>query len=103
MRIVTQQSFGGPDVLEVAEAPVPAPLPTEVLVRVRAAGVNPVDWKTRAGRGMAAVLGDPPFTLGWDVAGVVEEVGYGVTTLRAGDAVFGMPRFPARPACTPST
>ena len=94
MRIVTQKTFGGPEVLEVAEAPVPAPLPTEVLVRVRAAGVNPVDWKTRAGRGMAAVLGDPPFTLGWDVAGVVEEVGYGVTTLRAGDPVFGMPWFP---------
>ena len=94
MRIVTQKTFGGPEVLEVAEAPVPAPLPTEVLVRVRAAGVNPVDWKTRAGRGMAAVLGDPPFTLGWDVAGVVEEVGYGVTTLRAGDPVLGMPWFP---------
>ena len=94
MRIVTQKTFGGPEVLEVAEAPVPAPLPTEVLVRVRAAGVNPVDWKTRAGRGMAAVLGDPPFTVGWDVAGVVEEVGYGVTTLRAGDPVFGMPWFP---------
>jgi NADPH:quinone reductase-like Zn-dependent oxidoreductase len=94
MRIITQATFGGPEVLELGEAPVPTPLPTEVLVRVRAAGVNPVDWKTRAGKGMAGVLGDPPFTLGWDVAGVVEDVGLGVTTLEPGDAVFGMPWFP---------
>ena len=94
MRIITQTSFGGPEVLTLAEAPPPTPLPTEVLVRVRAAGVNPVDWKTRAGKGVAAVLGDPPFTLGWDVAGVVEAVGPGVTTLAPGDAVFGMPWFP---------
>jgi NADPH:quinone reductase-like Zn-dependent oxidoreductase len=97
MRIITQQAFGGPEVLEVGEAPVPEPLPTEVLVRVRAAGVNPVDWKTRSGKGMARVLGDPPLTVGWDVAGVVESVGLGVTTLAPGDAVFGMPWFP-RPA-----
>ncbi|HET6950079.1 MAG TPA: NADP-dependent oxidoreductase [Acidimicrobiales bacterium] len=94
MRIITQQAFGGPEVLELGEAPVPVPLPTEVLVRVRAAGVNPVDWKTRSGRGMAAVLGDPPLTVGWDVAGVVEAVGHGVTTLAPGDPVFGMPWFP---------
>lgn len=94
MRIITQRSFGGPEVLELGEAPVPEPLPTEVLVRVRAAGVNPVDWKTRAGRGMARVLGEPPLTVGWDVAGVVEAVGHGVTTLAPGDPVFGMPWFP---------
>lgn len=97
MRIITQKAFGGPEVLEVGEAPVPEPLPTEVLVRVRAAGVNPVDWKTRSGKGMARVLGDPPLTVGWDVAGVVESVGQGVTILEPGDAVFGMPWFP-RPA-----
>jgi len=94
MRIITQKSFGGPEVLELVDAPAPTPLPTEVLVRVRAAGVNPVDWKTREGRGMAAVLGEPPITVGWDVAGVVEEVGFGVTTLAPGDPVFGMPWFP---------
>ncbi|HKE76417.1 MAG TPA: NADP-dependent oxidoreductase [Acidimicrobiales bacterium] len=94
MRIITQASFGGPEVLVPGEAPVPEPLPTEVLVRVRAAGVNPVDWKTRAGRGMSGVLGDPPLTLGWDVAGVVESIGLGVTTLAPGDPVFGMPWFP---------
>nr|WP_134005271.1 NADP-dependent oxidoreductase [Streptomyces sp. 846.5] len=94
MRAVVQHSFGGPDVLQVAEVPRPVPLPTEVLVRVRAAGINPVDWKTRSGGGMAQVLGEPPFTLGWDVSGVVEEVGFGVTTLKPGDEVYGMPWFP---------
>jgi NADPH:quinone reductase-like Zn-dependent oxidoreductase len=94
MRVITQSEFGTPDVLTVAEVPRPVPLPTEVLVKVQAAGVNPVDRKTREGGGMAAVLGEPPFVLGWDVAGVVEEVGFGVTTLAVGDRVFGMPWFP---------
>jgi NADPH:quinone reductase-like Zn-dependent oxidoreductase len=94
MRVITQLSTGGPEVLELGEAGVPAPLPTEIRVRVAAAGVNPVDWKTRAGAGMAAVLGPPPFTVGWDVAGTVDAVGAGVTRFAVGDAVFGMPWFP---------
>lgn len=94
MRAVVQHAFGGPEVLRVEQVPRPAPLPTEVLVQVRAAGINPVDWKTRAGKGMAGVLGEPPFTVGWDVSGVVAEVGFGVTTLKPGDEVFGMPWFP---------
>ncbi|MFE3526282.1 NADP-dependent oxidoreductase [Streptomyces sp. NPDC059161] len=94
MRAVVQDGFGGPEVLRIQQVPRPAPLPTEVLVRVHAAGINPVDWKTRGGTGMAGVLGEPPFTLGWDVSGVVEEVGFGVTTLKAGDEVYGMPWFP---------
>ncbi|MFD7584477.1 NADP-dependent oxidoreductase [Kitasatospora sp. NPDC059811] len=94
MRAVVQDTFGGPEALRVAEVTRPVPLPTEVLVRVHAAGINPVDWKTRDGSGMAGLLGEPPFTLGWDVSGVVEEVGFGVTTLKAGDEVYGMPWFP---------
>ncbi|MFR9730160.1 NADP-dependent oxidoreductase [Saccharopolyspora sp. MS10] len=94
MRAITQDRFGGPEVLRSTSVPRPAPLPTEVLVRVVSAGVNPVDWKTRAGGGMAGVLGEPPFVLGWDVSGVVEEVGFGVHTLAAGDEVYGMPWFP---------
>ncbi|HXS43905.1 MAG TPA: NADP-dependent oxidoreductase [Solirubrobacteraceae bacterium] len=94
MRAIVQDRLGGPEVLELREVERPEPLPTEVLVRVHAAGVNPVDWKTRSGRGMARVLGDPPFTVGWDVAGVVEALGFGVTRFAEGDAVFGMPRFP---------
>ncbi len=94
MRAVSQDVFGGPEVLTVVEVPQPEPLPTEVQVRVIAAGVNPVDVKTRAGGGMAGVLGEPPFILGWDVSGVVERVGFGVHTLAAGDEVYGMPWFP---------
>jgi NADPH:quinone reductase-like Zn-dependent oxidoreductase len=94
MRAVVQHRLGGGEVLAVETLPRPVPLPTEVLVRVHAAGVNPVDWKTRQGHGMAGVLGEPPFVLGWDVAGVVEEVGFGVTTLAVGDRVHGMPWFP---------
>ncbi|MEU5209014.1 NADP-dependent oxidoreductase [Streptomyces sp. NPDC020742] len=94
MRAVVQDAVGGPEVLRLAEVPRPEPLPTEVLVRVRSAGVNPVDWKTRSGGGMAGVLGEPPFVLGWDVSGVVEAVGFGVHTLEVGDEVFGMPWFP---------
>jgi NADPH:quinone reductase-like Zn-dependent oxidoreductase len=94
MRAVVQDEFGGPEVLRITQVPRPEPLPTEVLVRVHAAGINPVDWKTRGGTGMAGVLGAPPFILGWDVSGVVEAVGFGVTTLAVGDEVYGMPWFP---------
>lgn len=93
MRAIIQNEFGGQDVLTLTDLPKPTPLPTEVLVRVHAAGVNPVDWKTRAGSGMAG-LQTFPLVLGWDVSGVVEEVGFGVTTLKPGDEVYGMPRFP---------
>ena len=86
--------FGGPDVMRVAEVERPSPISTEVLVRVVAAGVNPVDCKTRRGDGVSRWLGPPPFVVGWDVAGVVEAMGYGVTRFEVGDRVFGMPRFP---------
>ncbi len=94
MRVITQDSFGGPEVLRVEDRPTPEPLPTEIRVRVEAAGINPVDWKTRAGGGVAGLLGQPPFVLGWDVAGVVDAVGFGVTRFAVGDRVFGMPWFP---------
>ena len=94
MRAVLQRSFGDPDVLEMDEVERPDPLPTEVLVKVDAAGINPVDTKTRQGKGMASILGEPPFIPGWDVSGTVEELGMGVTTLAVGDRVFGMVRFP---------
>src|SRR5215470_9276123 len=94
MTAVVQHSFGAPTVLKLSQAARPVPLPTEVLVRVHAAGVNPVDWQTRAGDGVAWALGEPPFTLGWDVSGIVEEAGFGVTTLAPGEEVYGMPWFP---------
>jgi NADPH:quinone reductase-like Zn-dependent oxidoreductase len=81
-------------VLHLAEVARPQPLPTEVLVRIEAAGVNAADWRTRSGRGFAAMMGNPPIIPGWDLAGVVTEVGAGVTIFVPGDRVFGMARFP---------
>jgi NADPH:quinone reductase-like Zn-dependent oxidoreductase len=94
MRAVVLHEFGGPEVLVLEEVEAPEPIPTEVQVRVHAAGVNPVDCKTRAGEGMAAVLGEPPLRIGWDVSGVVTAVGAGVTRFQVGEDVFGMPWFP---------
>ena len=65
-----------------------------MLVRVHAAGINPVDWKTCAGEGVASRLEDPfPFIPGWDVSGVVEALGAGVSDFKVGDAVCGMVRW----------
>jgi NADPH:quinone reductase-like Zn-dependent oxidoreductase len=91
MRAVSQDVLGGPEVLKIVETERPAPRPNEVLVRVRAAGVNPTDWKHRANGGF---LGKPPFVLGWDVSGVVEATGIGVAAFRPGDEVFGMLPYP---------
>jgi NADPH:quinone reductase-like Zn-dependent oxidoreductase len=94
MRAVQVTRFGGPEVLVCADVEKPTPISTEVLVRVVAAGINPVDVKTRQGSGVARWAGPAPFILGWDVCGVVEAMGYGVTRFKEGDMVYGMPRFP---------
>jgi NADPH:quinone reductase-like Zn-dependent oxidoreductase len=91
MRAIRQDVLGGPEVLRAVEVERPAPRPNEVLVRVRAAGVNPTDWKHRATGGF---LGEPPFVLGWDLSGTVEAVGVGVATFAPGDEVFGMLPYP---------
>ncbi|CDX18554.1 Alcohol dehydrogenase zinc-binding domain protein [Mesorhizobium sp. ORS 3324] len=92
MHAVIQNSVGGPDVLFLAERPDPSPAPGEVLVRVAAAGINPVDGAVRGG--FYPLLGEPPFILGWDISGTVQALGAGVTDFSVGDEVFGMPRFP---------
>lgn len=91
MRAIQQDVLGGPEVLHEVEVPRPKPGISEILVRVHAASVNPTDWKHRA---TGRFLGDPPFILGWDLAGVVEEVGLGVTLFKPGDAVMGMLPYP---------
>ncbi|MBO2447028.1 NADP-dependent oxidoreductase [Actinomadura barringtoniae] len=90
MRAIGQDSFGGPEVLKVVEVERPEPGPGEVLVRVHAAGVNPTDLWHRETGGLAGSI----VRLGWDVSGVVEAVGHGVTLFEPGDEVFGMPRQP---------
>ncbi|MEU1707785.1 NADP-dependent oxidoreductase [Streptomyces sp. NPDC005706] len=92
MRAVVVERWGGPENLVQREVERPEPGLNEVLVRVHAAGVNPVDWKTRAG-GALIDWGAVP-AVGWDVSGVVEAVGPGVGMWRPGDEVFGMPLFP---------
>lgn len=92
MRAISQDVVGGPEVLKLVEIGRPEPGPSQVLVRVRAAGVNPTDWKHRSGFGF---LGDRPGVLGWDVCGVVEEVGMGVTLFTPGDEVMGMLPYPS--------
>lgn len=91
MRAVSQESLGGPEVLTVVDLPRPTPRTNEILVRVKAASVNPTDWKHRGNGGF---LGKPPFVLGWDLSGVVESVGVGVVRFSPGDEVFGMLSYP---------
>ncbi|AWB90858.1 NADP-dependent oxidoreductase [Aeromicrobium chenweiae] len=92
MRTITQTSFGGTDVLEQVDVPSPEPSAGEVRIAVGAIGVNPLDVAVR--EGWYPMIGEPPFTLGWDVAGTVDALGDGVTDFAVGDRVFGMPRLP---------
>ena len=92
MKALVISSYGGPEVLEVAELAPPAPAGGQVAIRVAAASVNPIDLSTRAGTiTQAGLMADQPQVgLGWDVAGVVEAVGDSVTTFAPGDAVIGL-------------
>jgi NADPH:quinone reductase-like Zn-dependent oxidoreductase len=91
MRAVSQDELGGPEVLKLVTAPTPEPGISEILIRVHAASVNPIDGAQRQN---GAFVGQPPFVLGWDVSGTVEAVGLGVTLYKPGDEVFGMLPFP---------
>jgi NADPH:quinone reductase-like Zn-dependent oxidoreductase len=92
MRALQFTAYGGPEVLEWADAPEPHPGRGQIRIAVRAASVNPIDWKTFAG----AMSGGQPMVgtgyLGYDAAGVVDEVGEGVTGVSVGDDVFGQGR-----------
>jgi NADPH:quinone reductase-like Zn-dependent oxidoreductase len=89
MRAARLHEYGPPEVLVVDEAPRPTPQDGEVLVRVRAAGVNPIDWKLRAGFLKEYMPVPLPYIPGYDLAGIVEDVGSGVSTFAPGQAVFG--------------
>ena len=92
MRAITYSRYGDADVLELTELPTPKVGPDSVLVRVRAASVNPVDWKVRAGYLDPLMDVTFPAVPGWDVAGVVERVGLDTPELQVGDEVYGYVR-----------
>jgi NADPH:quinone reductase-like Zn-dependent oxidoreductase len=85
MKAVRFSQFGGPEVLEIVELPDPRPGPGEVRIAVRAAGINPSDWKKRKG----LMGGELPQTLGHEAAGIVDELGEGVADVAVGDRAFG--------------
>lgn len=89
MRAVRYSAYGGPEVLEVDEVEEPHAGPGQVRIAVRAAGVNPIDWKLRAGMMAGGKALDAPRIPGSDAAGVVDEVGDGASGVAEGDAVFG--------------
>jgi NADPH:quinone reductase-like Zn-dependent oxidoreductase len=89
MRAIGIAAYGGPCSATIGTYPKPAPGPGELLVRVRACGINPLDWKVCDGSVAAFLSSSPPFVIGADVAGVVEAAGPGVTRHQVGDEVFG--------------
>ncbi len=93
MQAVRFHSYGAPNVLVLEEAPRPQAGAGEVLLRVHAAGVNPLDWKVRAGHLKEWLPHRLPLIPGWDVSGVVEAVGPEVTAFKTGEAVYGMLDF----------
>jgi NADPH2:quinone reductase len=94
MHVAEVSAFGGPEVLRLAERPDPAPAPGEVVVRIRAANVNPTDLGARSGQARARMPDlTPPFVPGWDLAGEVTAVGGDVDAFGPGDRVLGMIPF----------
>ena len=91
MKAVRIHNYGGPEVLQYEAAPRPKPGKGEVLIRVHAAGVNPIDWKVRAGYMKDFIPHLFPLILGWDVSGVIEEVGPNVSRFKKGDEVYSLP------------
>ena len=94
MKAIVITEFGGVEKLQMTEIPKPDIMKDEVLIEVRAISINPVDTRTRSGIAMATYLQHhKPLILGWDIAGIVAEVGESVTQFKKGDAVFGMVNF----------
>lgn len=89
MKKVSFAEFGGPEVLQLLDAEEPHPGPGQIRVAVRAAGVNPVDWRVREGQVLGAHPTQLPSGVGLDAAGVVDEIGEGVEGVAVGDHVFG--------------
>ena len=97
MRALVIDRTGDPDELHLAEVPVPIAVGDELIVRVIAAGINPIDAKTRAGKGASAAIASYPAILGNDFSGVVVRAPYEAFGLQPGDEVYGMARVPRTP------
>ncbi|SDG65829.1 NADPH:quinone reductase [Pedobacter terrae] len=91
MKAVRIHEFGGPEVLSIDDIPMPQPASDEVLIKVHATSVNPVDWKIREGHHTGKFPAKLPLTMGWDVSGTIEEVGEKVSAFKKGDEVYGRP------------
>lgn len=91
MQAVQIRNFGGHSVLELNNIEIPTQNENEVLIKIRAASVNPVDWKIREGYLQPILNHSLPLTLGWDVSGEIIAVGANVTHLNVGDAVYSRP------------
>jgi NADPH2:quinone reductase len=85
--------FGDANAFTIADIPIPRPSAGQLLVKVKAAGLNPVDYKTRIGKGQAAQF-TLPAILGWDIAGQIADAGQGAHRFKPGDRIFGMSNFP---------
>jgi NADPH:quinone reductase-like Zn-dependent oxidoreductase len=93
MKAVRVHNYGGPEVLRFEDAPRPMPSSGEVLIKVHAASVNAIDWKARAGYLKDYIPLPLPFIPGWDVSGVIEAAGSGVTEFKKGDEVYARPNI----------
>jgi NADPH:quinone reductase-like Zn-dependent oxidoreductase len=95
MKAVQFSTYGAPEVLQLVELPIPTIQPNEVLIKIKAAGVNAVDGKIRAGHLQKVWPFSLPKTLGWDAAGIVTELGSSVKRFKEGDEVYSMTSFTA--------
>jgi NADPH:quinone reductase-like Zn-dependent oxidoreductase len=91
MKAVRIHKYGGPEVLQYEDAPLPSLERGDVLIRVHGAAINPVDWKVREGYLRERVQHKFPLILGWDVSGVIEKITPGVSQFKAGDQVYSRP------------
>src|SRR5690349_9118448 len=95
MKAYTLSSPGPAENLQLVDLPVPTPAAGEVLIKVKAISLNPVDIKTREGKGVYGRIKDQsPIILGWDISGTVDATGEGTSRFNVGDEVFGMINFP---------
>src|SRR6266511_4692564 len=90
MQAIQAHDYGGPEVLVLEQVPRPEPNADQVLIRLKAVGVNPADWKYRAGLYKQFMPLQFPWTPGLEGSGVIEAVGANVTTLKKGDEVYGL-------------